>query len=440
MSAHQLIERLSVVGLGRLGLPLTACFAASGIPTVAIDIDAAKVAALQAGRLPFDENGLADILSEGRAAIRFSTDYADVAATDATIFLLPTPSMSGSGGYSHSTLLDSIRSVAKIISDSSKARHVFVVASTIMPGTLEGAIRPAITAIFGDRPFGLAYVPEFAALGDLIRGYRHPEFLLIGRSSPAVGDEVASLYRRIHFSDVPVESMPLVDAEIAKVTLNSYVCLKISFANFLGQYCAARGDADVDAITRIIGRDSWIGPKFLTAAMAYGGPCFTRDAGAFAAMARLAGLTAVQIEATEAVNRDQRAFVADTILRLRPRSVALLGLSFKPGTPVVEGSPSVDLARTLAALSIPVGLFDFSPDMRNAVAIDGARWHAAIDEAVAAHDCVAILQRDIRFAAVLDKVRPSQRVVDFWGILPDGPLVIRPGGRYAPALLDGAVM
>ncbi len=432
------IRSVSVVGLGRLGLPLAAAFAGSGTPTVAVDIDVAKIDALRAGRAPYEESGLADLLARAATAIAFTTDAAMAAGTDATVFFLPTPAEPEDRRYSADMLLSAVEEVARAVAAADKHDHVFIVGSTVMPGTMDSGVAPAIGRLLAGRSFGLAYVPEFAALGDLIRGYSQPEFLLIGRSSAEVGDRVAKLYSRIHTRELPIESVALIDAEIAKISLNNYICMKISFANFLGQYCAARGDADVDAVTRVLGRDARIGAGYLSAGMAYGGPCFGRDTGAFAAMANTAGLGAGQIDATEAINRDQKMFAVETIIALRPRSVAILGVAFKPGTPVIDASPSLDLASGLIALGVRVGLFDFSEEVRREVRLAGADWHPTVEDAVKSHDCLAITHRDHRFKVVLDILRPDQYAVDFWGILPDGPGVLRPGRHKAPRARPGA--
>lgn len=418
---------LSFVGLGKLGLPLAACFGDAGIRTVAIDVDADKISALQSGLVPIEEPGLADLLSSARKAMTFTTKYDLIAGTNATIFLVPTPSDPHEPEFSDLALLAAIERAAGVVAAADKQDHIFVISSTVMPGALELRVRPMIEKTLGDRAFGLAYVPDFVALGDVIKGFKRPDFLLVGQSDSDVGNAVVDLYSAILSNQAPVEQVSLIDAEIAKVSLNTYLCLKISFANFLGQYCGTRSDADVDTITRIIGRDERIGSKYFSAGMAYGGACFPRDTHAFMAMARAAGLSAVQIESTEIVNERQRVLAVETIRKLEPQSVAILGIAFKPQTPATDASPGVDLARALIAAGIQVALFDFLEETRKAIQFDAANWCSTIEEAIEDCDCIAIAHPDKRFRSVLDILKPHQRVIDYWGILPTAPNVLRVG-------------
>ncbi|WP_421723990.1 nucleotide sugar dehydrogenase [Bauldia sp.] len=413
------IDSISLVGLGRLGLPMAACFAASGVPTVGIDADADKIAALTSGETPIAEPGLEALLAAARPHLNFTVDVGRAGDTDATIFFLPTPVGSEDRGYSSTIVLQAVEAVARSVADRGTGDHVFILSSTIMPGTMTSIIEPAIRRILNGKPFGLAYVPEFAALGNLIAGYRKPDVLLVGRSSPLIGERVADLYRRIHTVPVPVESVGLTDAEIAKVALNNFICMKIGFANFLGEYCRKRGDADVDAITRVLGHDRRIGPRYLTAGMPYGGPCFGRDNGAFIAMTGAVELPADQISATEVANERQKKTIAETVIDAGARSVALLGVAFKPDTPTAETSPTVEIARVLLARGLPVHLFDFLPETRRQTSIDGAVWHETFESAVAAAEAVIVAHPDKRFAPVAGLLRPDQTLVDYWRIMPN---------------------
>ena len=160
-----------------------------------------------------------------------------------------------------------------------------------MPGSVGGPIRERLERVSGrrvGRDLGLCYNPEFVALGDVINGLLHPDFILIGESDTRAGDILESIYRRVVGPDANVARMNFVNAELTKISVNTYVTMKISFANMLGEICDRLVGADVSVVTEAIGRDSRIGKKYLKAAVGYGGPCFPRDTIAFGrARARL---------------------------------------------------------------------------------------------------------------------------------------------------------
>src|SRR5205823_4866373 len=177
--------------------------------------------------------------------------------------------------------------------------------------------------------FGLCYNPEFVALGSVIRDLRNPDFVLIGESDPRSGEMLAALYPSLCDNDPPIARMNTVNAEIAKLAVNTFVTTKISYANMLAQLCSRLPGADVDAVTSALGLDGRIGERYLRGGARYGGPCFPRDNAAFASLARRLGTAAVLAQATDEVNRTQVAWVAQEVrARLEPGDVvAVLGLA-----------------------------------------------------------------------------------------------------------------
>src|SRR5262249_32804959 len=191
--------------------------------------------------------------------------------------------------------------------------HLVVLTSTVMPGTTGGPVRAALEEASGKRvgqDFGLCYGPEFIALGSVIRDFLNPDFVLIGESDLRSGAMLESLYKEVCENDPPVARMNLVNAEITKLSINSYVTTKISFANMLARICEKLPEADVDVVTAALGLDSRIGTKYLKGAVSYGGPCFPRDNRAFAALARQLDAPADLPEATDPFNRAQARVLA----------------------------------------------------------------------------------------------------------------------------------
>ena len=222
-----------------------------------------------------------------------------------------------------------------------------------MPGSCETELVPALERASGRRvgdSLGLCYSPEFIALGNVIRDMLEPDMVLIGESDGRAGDMLERLYAGVCENDPPFRRMSLVNAELTKIAVNTYVTMKISFANTLADLCERLPGADVDAVTDALGLDTRIGGKYLRGAIAFGGPCFPRDNKAFAELARELGTEAPLAEATDSVNEAQtqrlvrivRSHVEDG------ESVGILGLAYKPDTGVVEESPGVALAAGLA--------------------------------------------------------------------------------------------
>jgi UDPglucose 6-dehydrogenase len=210
------------------------------------------------------------------------------------------------------------------------------------------------------RDFGLCYGPEFIALGNVIHDMLHPDLILIGESDERSGKMLASLYEGVCDAHVGVRRMNFVNAELTKLSVNTFVTTKISYANMLAEICEKLEGADADIVTDALGVDSRIGKKYLKGALGYGGPCFPRDNQAFSALARREGVEATLADATDAVNRRQTLRLTELVLDYLPEGgrAGVLGLSYKPDTPVVEQSPGLLLAQELCVRGVPVVVYD----------------------------------------------------------------------------------
>ena len=258
--------------------------------------------------------------------------------------------------------LDYVLSVMELIGEALRGKdsyHLVALTSTVMPGATGGPVRETLEEASGKQAgvdFGLCYSPEFIALGSVIQDFLHPDFLLIGESDERSGAELAEIYRRTVENDPPVAHLNFVNAELAKISVNTFVTTKIAFANMIARICEKLPGADVDAVTSALGLDSRIGAKYLRGAISYGGPCFPRDNIALATLARSLGAPAFVAEATDAGNRDGIERLAD-IMRLDSsrKCRGVLGLAYKPNTDVVEESPGVHLLKALgmSAASAP---------------------------------------------------------------------------------------
>jgi UDPglucose 6-dehydrogenase len=354
--------RVSVIGLGKLGSSLAAVIAHKGHTVVGMDVNRDFVRQINAGRAPVEETGLQEMIDGCRDHLSATTDAGEaVAQTDLTHVIVPTPS-GPDGRFSLKHVLKVMAQVGAALREKASF-HVVSLTSTVMPGHTEGRVRPALEDASGRKcgvDFGLCYNPEFIALGNVIQGLLHPDFLLIGESDTRSGQILEDFYRTICGSETPTARMSFVNAELTKLSVNTFVTTKISYANMLAQVCERLAGADVDVVTSALGLDTRIGKKYLRGAVGYGGPCFPRDNVAFSALAREVGSPATLAEATDSVNRAQVGRLDRLVRSCLPAggTVGILGLSYKPATPVVEESQSLELARRLAEDGTPVVVHD----------------------------------------------------------------------------------
>jgi len=353
---------ISLIGLGKLGLCSAACFASKGHHVIGVDSNRQHVDALNDGQCLVDEPGLAALLEQFRSHIAFTMDYDDaVRRTDVTLIVVPTPS-NPDGRFSNAY----IEAVLDQISPALKEKdsfHIVDVVSTVMPTTCERLFKPRLEMSTGKRcgeDFGLIYNPEFIALGSVIHDFLHPDMLLIGASDDRSAQAVKALYASTVENDPQYAVMNLTNAEITKLSLNCYVTMKISFANELATVCEHISGADVDTITAALGADTRVGRRYLKGGLGFGGPCFPRDNLAFQRCAEDADVEAYLSPRVVKVNTEivNRLF---TMIgeHARPGStIALLGLSYKPGTHIVEESQPVMLASALLDAGYVVRMHD----------------------------------------------------------------------------------
>ena len=269
--------------------------------------------------------------------------------------------------------------------------HIIVLTSTVLPGITEGVIRPLVEKISGKKcglDFGLCYSPEFIALGSVIRDFTNPDVILIGESDPRSGESLAEVYQTVCENNPPVVRTSLYNAELAKISLNAYVTMKISFANTLAELCERIPDGDAEAVSRLLGFDSRIGRKYLSGALAYGGPCFPRDNKAFSSFAKMIGCKARLAEATDAENEHQNERIIELVKQrvgeVRDKSIAILGLTYKPDTDVIEESAAIKIANALLREGARLSVYD-PAGMRNARKILGEK---NIGYAASAKECL----------------------------------------------------
>lgn len=420
---------VSVVGLGKLGLPL-ACLHAQHNRVFGIDVNQSTVHAIGRGENPVRETGLSKLLFEVRQDGSFTahTDFYSIANSEVTIVIVPTPSIHD-GSFSNKYILDAIVNIGRNLRKQ-QGYHLVVICSTVMPGTCDGDIRYTLEAaserlVGGD--LGLVYSPEFIALGSVIEDMKHPDMILIGENDGRAGAMFEHLIRCIVGHEVPAFHMTLTNAELSKIAVNSFVTMKISFANTIGEICQHMHHADAHVVTDAIGTDRRIGKAYLRPGVAFGGPCFPRDSKAFQALARRYDVPAPLSEATDDVNDRQVARALEVILSTGRSRVGIIGLAYKPGTHIHEESFGVELAQVAASLGLQVRVFDPKVNADDVGSdFPYVEWQNSV-RACADNDMVSVIcTPDDAFRSEFPQIfedvsRQRALVIDPWGIIPGGP-------------------
>src|SRR5215468_7236908 len=299
------IKTASVCGLGKLGSCIAATLAARGFEVVGVDIDAQKVSRINEGLAPLDEPLLAETIRAGHSQLRATLDPREAVSTDVTFFIPPSPSLPD-GSFSNEFLLKAMQPIAKAMKDAGKKNHLFVCSSTTTTGAVDAVLIPMLEreldGICG-RDFGVCYNPEFIALGDVVNGLLEPDLVLIGESDPQSGAALEQLYKRYNRNSPLIARMSIISAELTKISLNSYITMKISFTNQLRMIAERFPNARIHDMLDALGADSRIGKKYLRAGLSYGGPCFPRDNRLLAYTAKQVGLEAPLAEASDRVNQ-----------------------------------------------------------------------------------------------------------------------------------------
>jgi UDPglucose 6-dehydrogenase len=433
-------EAVSIVGLGKLGLPLAACFATK-LTTIGVDLDPRTVGCVNAGHSPFPEPGLDELIAAAHAGhrLRATSDPGDaIRLTDMTYVLVPTPSRPD-GSFSNAILVGALKGLGEALRASDKRSHLFVISSTVMPGTTRRELIPAIESAAGRRAgegFELCYDPDFVALGETISGFLKPALIVIGQDSAAAGNRVAAVHRAICQGQPEIAQMSIESAEIAKVALNAYITMKITFANHVANICERVPHADVDAITHAVGTDPRISRKYFTGGMAFGGNCFPRDTIAYCRMAANVGLTAPLMEATETINDAQNALLLDVVLacaRGASATVGVAGVAFRPDTPVITASPAIHLIRGLRSAGVRVVAFDpLAEETARAEFGDSIEYASSLADCLARCDVVAVTHRSPAFKSGVESHVPQGplTIVDCWRIV--DPVRVAPQVRIVP--------
>ena len=405
---------VSFIGLGKLGLPLACCLAQSGNNILGVDKNEYVLEKLNNQELPFYEPGLTDIFPHDNF-IGFTDSYKKaVEETDATIILVNT--QLGDTGYSAEFVESALTDLAVNLKRSTKEYHLIILSSTVLPGTIQKLIH-LVEKISGKKyqeNFGFSYVPDFVRLGKVIYDFKNPEFFLVGANNQKDIDMTRSIWKNFHDNKPPIKTLTLEEAEVSKVSLNAYIVSKIAFVNFLGQLCNGMENVDVHKITDVVGLDKRISPFFFNFGTPYGGTCFPRDTAAFIKFASNRNKDAKHLKFADEVNEDLYRSILSKCLSYK--KIGIIGVSFKPDSPVVVGSPSAKLIEDLLSCDVEIFVYDEleeSISNLNGLA-DEVKVCETAQQCVDKSDIVAIMHPDSRFSSLDIE---GKTIIDYWGIL-----------------------
>jgi UDPglucose 6-dehydrogenase len=358
-------SRIAVVGSGYVGTVVAACFAHVGHQVVGVEVDPQRLGELQAGRVPFYEDGLEPLLADGLAAgrLRFTDDTSDAMRASDVVFLCVGTPAAPDGRPD----MRAVEAAARAAAEASDGRHVLVTKSTVPIGS--GSWLLDLVEEASGAQLRVVSNPEFLREGSAVDDFLHPDRVVLGSDDPGALALVAETYRPILEQRFPggEPALPplvrtrLATAETVKYAANAFLATKISFINEIANICELVG-ADVVEVATAIGLDARIGPRFLEAGLGWGGSCFGKDLSALASIAGDYGYQADLLDAVIAVNQRQRALVVEKLQRelkiLRGRRIGLLGVAFKPGTDDTRDAPALDLAHRLDRHGATVVGFD----------------------------------------------------------------------------------
>jgi len=417
---------ISIFGLGYVGAVSLACLARDGHRVIGVDIEPTKLELIRQGRSPVVEEGMVDLVASvvrsGRVSV--TTDVADaIRRSELSLVCVGTPS-APNGSQDQSAMLRLCEQIGRALRDHA-APHVIVFRSTLVPGTVEGVLRPIIERESGKRDgehFHLCFQPEFLREGSSIRDYDHPPYTIVGSNCEAAVNAVREIFEHLG-SKFLVTSIRV--AETLKMSCNAFHALKITFANEIGRIAQSL-DIDSHEVMRLVCADTRlnISPAYLKPGFAFGGSCLPKDLRALTQIARQNDVEVPMLSSLLTSNRVHIDHAVDMILKLgRPR-VGMLGLSFKTGTDDLRESPLVMVAKRLLGEGCELRIFD--PEVQlsrllgaNRSYIDANIPHLAsllcadIGAMLEPSEVILVgLQQPALDAALQARLRPDQYLID----------------------------
>jgi UDPglucose 6-dehydrogenase len=397
--------RIAMIGTGYVGLVSGACLSEFGHDVICIDNDATKVAALRGGKIPIFEPGLDEVVGANMRAGRlsFATDMSRaVSEAEAVFIAVGTPSRRGDG---HADLTY-VFAAAEELATHLQGYTVVVTKSTVPVGTSR-TVRDIIARVRPDAEFDVASNPEFLREGSAIGDFRRPDRIVVGCDTDRARDVIREVYRPLYLNETPIVFTSPESSELIKYAANAFLATKITFINEMAELCEKVG-ADVQDVARGIGLDGRIGSKFLHAGPGFGGSCFPKDTLALLKTSQDHGAPTRLVEAVVSVNEARKARMAEKIGQafgaLEGKTIAVLGLTFKPNTDDMRDAPSLVIIPRLQQAGATIRAYDPEGAEEARSLLPGVTLCSSAYEALEGADGVVILTEWNEFRA-LDMAR-----------------------------------
>ncbi|MBL0170016.1 MAG: UDP-glucose/GDP-mannose dehydrogenase family protein [Gemmatimonadaceae bacterium] len=430
--------KIAMIGTGYVGLVSGACFAEFGPTVVCVDLDASKVERLRRGEIPIYEPGLDDLVAKGvkSGRLSFTTDLAEaVAGADAVFIAVGTPSRRGDG---HADLRF-VEAAAADVARAMTGYTVVVTKSTVPVGTgrrVEDIIRATNPAA----DFDVASNPEFLREGSAITDFMRPDRVVIGAETDRAREVMQALYRPLYLMETPVVMTTLETAELTKYAANAFLATKITFINEIADLCEKVG-ANVQDVARGMGLDGRIGKKFLHAGPGYGGSCFPKDTLALVRTAQEYGSPARLVETVVQVNDTRKGAMASRVIQacggsVRGKTVAVLGVAFKPNTDDMREAPSLAIVPALQDAGAIIRAYDPAAMHEAQSLLPDVQWCDDAYDAAAGADVLVLITEWNEFRALdLEQLGAAMRA----RVLVDLRNVYRPDDMRAAGFLYSSI-
>jgi UDPglucose 6-dehydrogenase len=438
------MDKISIIGLGKLGCSMAVAFASRGFSTIGLDINKKSVDKINDGISPVEEKGVQDLLKKNLSRISATTSYQyAINNTDTSFVVVPTPS-DKKGAFSLNYAKNAFEQIAKCLKNKKKY-HLIVLSSTVLPGSLRYSLIPILEKYSNKKcgkDFGVSYNPEFIALGSVLRDFLNPDFILIGEYDQKSGKKLKKILMKTAMNKPIATNMSIENSELAKISVNSFVTMKISFANMLAEYCGKIPNGNVDVVSNAIGLDTRIGNKYLKGGLAFGGPCFPRDNVALSYLGRKLNVDTRLIDANHEYNENflNKSFKILAAKINKNKKIAILGLSYKVDTSVLDVSPGFILAQKFTKNGYKVLCHENNIDEKNQfIKNNKLKIYSDLKEILKIADVIIVTKNEKNYQNInfknLKELNNRKKVilVDYWRIYSekklDKNITYKPNGK-----------
>ncbi len=424
-------KKLSVIGLGKLGATMSACFIHKGFEVIGVDKNQDFVDTINNGKSPIYEPHVDSLISANKERIQATTEIEfAVLHSDVSFIIVPTPSMPNG--------LFSTKYVEAVIADMAEALkvkktyHLIVITSTVLPGDT-ARMAADLERLSGKKlneDFGVVYNPDFIALGKIVHDFLHPDMILIGESDDRAGALIEQIHLDLVDNDPGIFRMNWYNAELSKISLNAFCTLKITYANSIAEICENMPGGDAAVVLKAIGSDTRVGNKYFKGGLGFGGPCFPRDNRALSKCAEKLEVSNLFCGLTDEINDYHKTDrISNMLIKFMKEKdatdIAVLGLSYKDDTPVIEESVAIEVIRTLTKFGVDVTVYDPAAMDNTAKEFEGNEFITYETSALA-----CMQNKSICFVATpwkefgglkaeqVSDVMVNPIILDAWGILP----------------------